>query len=365
MNAELRRLVDALPALVWSALPDGRAEFFNQYYLDFVGLSAEQAKDWGWAVAVHPDDLAGLTATWLRILASDAPGEAEARLRRADGEYRWCLFRANPVRDEAGKTVRWYGTNADIDDHKRSEEAIAALREALARANRLASLTALTASVAHEVSQPLAGIMLNANTCLRMLAATPPDVDGAMETARRTIRDGNRAAEVITRLRGLFGRRDAPNDLVDLNEATREVLALSTSELQRNRVVLRVELADGLPPVVGDRIQLQQVVLHLVSNAVDAMTAVNDRPRQLTVRTEQVEGDRVRLTVEDSGVGIDPEQVGRLFEPFYTTKPSGMGVGLAVSRSIIDSHGGTLWAAPNDGPGTTFAFSIPTVIRDR
>ena len=174
---------------------------------------------------------------------------------------------------------------------------------------RVTSLGALTASIAHEVNQPLSGIITNASTCLRMLAADPPNVDGARETARRTIRDGNRASEVITRLRALFGKKDATTESVDLNEATREVIALSLSELQRNRVILRPELADDLPPVTGDRVQLQQVILNLLLNASDAMSGVDDRPRQLVIRTERDEDDRVRLTVQDAGVGFEPQEL--------------------------------------------------------
>jgi signal transduction histidine kinase len=217
----------------------------------------------------------------------------------------------------------------------------------------------LTASIAHEVSQPLSGIITNASTCLRMLAADPPNVDGARETARRTIRDGNRASEVVTRLRALFSKKETTIESVDLNEATREVVALSLCELQRNRVILRTELASDLPVVTGDRVQLQQVVLNLLRNASDAMSAVEDRPRQLLIRTERDEGGRVRLTVQDAGVGLDPQAMDRLFEAFYTTKNEGMGMGLSISRSIIERHHGRLWAAPNDGPGATFSFSIP------
>jgi signal transduction histidine kinase len=217
----------------------------------------------------------------------------------------------------------------------------------------------MTASIAHEVNQPLSGIITNASTCLRMLAADPPNVDGARETARRTIRDGNRASDVISRLRALFSKKNATTELVDLSEAAQEVIALSMSELQRNRVILRSELDNGVPPVMGDRVQLQQVVLNLLINALDAMKDVDDRPRQLEIRTERDEGDRVRLMVQDTGVGLDPQSVERLFEAFYTTKSGGMGIGLSVSRSIIESHHGRLWAAPNDGPGATFSFSIP------
>jgi C4-dicarboxylate-specific signal transduction histidine kinase len=251
-----------------------------------------------------------------------------------------------------------------VTERRLSEEALAKVRSELAHVARVTTLGALTASIAHEVNQPLSGIITNASTCLRMLAADPPNVDGARETARRTIRDGHRASDVITRLRALFAKQDTTAESMDLNEATREVVALSLSELQRSRVILREELAEDLPPVTGDRVQLQQVILNLLRNAVDAMSGVDDRPRKLAIRTERDEHDRVRLTVQDTGVGFEPQAEGRLFEAFYTTKKGGMGIGLSVSRSIIESHHGRLWSAPNDGPGATFSFSLPRAPKD-
>ena len=224
---------------------------------------------------------------------------------------------------------------------------------------RVTTLSTLTASIAHEVNQPLSGIITNAGTCLRMLDANPPNIDGARETARRTIRDGNRASDVITRLRALFSKKEFTLESLDLNEATREVIALSLSDLQRNRVILQSELADDLPSITGDRIQLQQVILNLLRNASDAMVGVHDRPRQLLIRTEREDGDRVRVTVRDAGVGLDRQSMDKLFDAFYTTKSGGMGIGLSVSRSIVERHHGRLWAEPNDGPGATFSFSIP------
>ena len=480
----LKLIVDTIPALAWSARRDGSAEFFNQLYLHFIGLSAEQASGWGWTAAVHPDDMNGLAATWQRILASEAPGEAEARLRRYDGDYRWFLLRTNPLRDETGTVVNWYGVNTDIEDRKRAEvelrraydsfsdaqrlsktgsfitdlvgddhnwsdeayrifefdpgtkvsvqrirdvihpddlpsfesviargmsgvdvnfafrtvtaggavkhvrgvahviervegrpmfvgalqdatetmvaeEALSRARSELAHVARVTTLSTLTASIAHEVNQPLSGIVTNASTCLRMLDADPPNLEGARETARRTIRDGNRASDVIVRLRALFSKREFTLELLDLNEATREVIALSLSDLQRSRVVLQSDLADDLPTVTGDRIQLQQVILNLLRNASDAMLDLQDRPRQLLIRTEQEDGGRVRVSVRDAGVGVEAEGIEKLFDAFYTTKGDGMGIGLSVSRSIIESHHGRLWAEPNDGPGATFSFSIP------
>jgi len=606
----LKLIIDTIPALAWSARPDGSAEFFNRHYLDFIGLSAEQAGGWGWTAAVHPDDLNDLAATWQRIMTSEAPGEAEARLRRHDGAYRWFLFRTNPLRDEQGNIAKWYGINADIEDRKRAEdalrkserqfrllvetipalvwcgtpegeldylnqraveylghtpgslaggrwlelvhpdqrdatvrrwlhsittgssyddvyqlrradgqyrwiqsvgepfhdtagriaywygqivdiddqkraevelrraydsfadaqrlsktgsfitdlvgddhnwseetyrifefepgtkvsvqkiqavihpddrpsfesmiaramtgvdvtfsfrivtaqggekhvrgiahviekiegrpmfvgalqdvtesmvaeEALNRARSELAHVARVATLSTLTASITHEVNQPLSGIITNAGTCLRMLDASPPNLDGARETVRRTIRDGHRASEVVTRLRALFRKKEFTLEPLDLNEATREVVMLSWSELQRNRVIVQSELADDLPSITGDRVQLQQVVLNLLRNASDAMVGVHDRPRQLLIRTEREANDGVRVIVRDAGTGFDRQNMDKLFDPFYTTKTDGMGIGLSVSRSIVERHHGRLWAEPNVGPGATFSFSIP------
>jgi C4-dicarboxylate-specific signal transduction histidine kinase len=247
----------------------------------------------------------------------------------------------------------------DVTAQRRSEEALGRLRSELAHVARVASVGRLTASIAHEVNQPLAGVVANASTCLRMLERESPNLDGARTTARRAVRDAMRASEVISHVRALVTRTAATAGPVDLNEATREVLALSRGELRRARATARLELAEDLPPVLGDRVQLQQVVLNLLRNAVQAMDDVVDRPKEVVIRTAADDG-RVTLSVQDAGVGVDPREADRLFDAFYTTKPEGMGVGLSVSRSIIESHGGRLWAAPNDGPGATFALSIPS-----
>jgi PAS domain S-box-containing protein len=659
MNIELSRVVDALPDLVWTALPDGHIDFVNRRWCEYTNLGLDESCGRGWQSVIHPEDLPELLERWRSILASGKPGEMEARLRRSDGEYRWFLFRVCPLVDASGQLVKWCGTNTDIenrrqaeadlrvpwwirsraredhfssvadniaalaalvtpsgqfevvnrqtlvffgatldelkhraiadavhpddlprviatwresvetgclydveerlcradgvyrwfhtqgvplrdteghivlwylvqmdvDDRKQSEillagerrllemvadcrsmseileticrlvestasgcycsvvlidpsgtrvergaapslpasymnfcigqpvnidagpcamaaylnkqviaadlttetrwaewcrsalahglhscwstpisstadkvlgsfalyyseprtptplhqslieqctnivriaverrlseETLNRLRSELAHVARVKSLGVMTASIAHEVNQPLLGIITNASTCLRMLAAKSPNIDGACETARRTIRDANRASDVITRLRALFSNKDAATESVNLNEAAQEVIALFLRELQRGRVILRTEFADDLPPVVGDRVQLQQVILNLVRNASDAMSTVNDRPRELTVRSERDQDDCVRLTIKDTGVGFSQEAADRLFQAFYTTKNDGMGIGLSVSRSIIEAHHGRLWATVNNGPGVTFSFSIP------
>ena len=608
-----RAIIDTIPTMAWSTHPDGYCDYVNRRWLETTGLSSEESLGWNWGAAIHPDDLKDLVEYWQRCLASGATVNVEARMRLFDGAYRWFLFRASPLRDESGTIVKWYGTNTDIDDRKRAEDALRAseltlretvdnipglvaktnptggleflnrrtleyfgksieemetwavdgtihpddvrgviearkksieewkpyeyevrcrgadgkyrwfqvrgglpLRDAkgaltsryllltdiedrrraeeevrrkedflataqrlslsgsfswcldtnevvfseeayrifefdrdlpvtleqidnrihpedrhllpqkrkeastlgegqdyqirllmpdasvkylhttstetrdtsgrrqyigalqdvtqrwlaegalnkaraeLAHVARVTALSALTASIAHEVNQPLSGIVTNAGTCLRMLDANPPNLEGARETARRTIRDGNRASEVITRLRALFSKTSTTFESFDLNETAEEVIALSLSELRRDGVVLQLDLGAGLPSVFGDRIQIQQVILNLLRNASDAMSAVSDRPKELLVKTEREESaGSLRLSVKDAGVGITPEIEEKLFEAFYTTKDDGMGIGLSVSRSIMESHQGRLWATRNDGPGSTFSFSMP------
>jgi PAS domain S-box-containing protein len=307
---------------------------------------------------VHPEDAPLLFEMIDRARREGSAFDHEHRLLMPDGSVKYLTLVASATRNEEGQ-LEYIGATQDVTRRRLSEEALGKARSELARVARVTSLGALTASITHEVSQPLSGIITNASTCLRMLSADPPNVDGALETVRRTIRDGNRASEVITRLRALFSKKDPTTESVDLNEAAREVIALSLAELKRSRVILRPEFSEDLPHVTGDRVQLQQVILNLLLNASDAMSGVEDRPRQLVIRTERDDRDYVRVTVQDAGVGVEPQSVDKLFDAFYTTKNGGMGIGLSVSRSIIESHHGRLWASPNDGPGATFSFSIP------
>jgi len=608
----LAAIINTIPTTAWTTRPDGYCDFLNQVWLDYTGLTVEKAQGWGWAEAIHPDDRKNLVEEWQACLASGTQVDTEARIRRFDGSYRWFLIRANPLRDESGNILKWYGTCVDIDDRKRGEEALRArelswrqivdnipgfvgttralgeveflnrqtleyfgktteelkdwalidavhpddlprvievrkqsietgqiyevehrcrradgiyrwfqvrglpvrdaenkvtawyllltdiddrkraeaqieqaylrlaeaqrlsktgsfitdlaadehnwseetfrifdfdpatkvtaqrirdvihpadllsfdamiaramtgedvdfvfriltsgsamkhirgmarimvqsadrplfigalqdvteskiaeealnkARSELADVARVTTLNALTASIAHEINQPLASLITNASIALRRLTADPPNVDGARETVMRTIRDGNRASDVITRLRALFSKRELTLEPLDLNEVTREIIALFSDQLQRKRVLLLTDFEAGLPAVKGDRVQLQQVILNLLRNASDAMSNIDDRARELLIRTGIEEVDRVRLSVRDAGVGLEPQAAERLFQPFYTTKSGGMGIGLSISRSIIEAHQGRLWAAPNAGPGATFSFSIPRI----
>ena len=307
---------------------------------------------------VHPDDMPLLFDMVERARGDGGDFEYDHRLQMPDGSVKYLHLIGHATRDRDGR-LEYIGAVQDVTQRRLGEQALGEARSELARVARVASFGALTASIAHEVNQPLSGIVTNASTCLRMLAADPPNVEGARETAQRTIRDGNRASDVIKRLRALFSKRNATTESLDLNEATREVLALSLGDLHRNRVILETKLASALPPVTGDRVQLQQVILNLLQNASDAMSSIDDRPRRLLIRTEQDDGDHVRVMVQDAGVGFPPQDADRLFDAFYTTKDNGMGIGLSVSRSIVERHHGRLWAVPNDGPGATVSFSIP------
>jgi PAS domain S-box-containing protein len=360
-------LLQHLPVSTWTLEPDGTPDFVNQVWLDFASQTLDFVRSHpeAWMTAVHPEDRAMAAKVFWDGVRSGRGFNMETRsLRAQDGTYRWHLIQAVVLRDSKGKVLKFVGTTTDIDEQKRTEEALRRSQMELAHAARVTTMGVLAASIAHEVNQPLSGIITNASTCIRMLTADAPNVEGAIETARRTVRDGYRASEVIKRLRSLFSKKTMMTESVNLNEAAQDVIALSLSECQRNHITVYPELAEDLPSITGDRVQLQQVILNLLLNAVQAMSTVNDRPRRLIVRTEREMADHVRLTVQDTGVGLDAQGVAKCFDAFYTTKSEGMGIGLSVSRSIIESHHGRIWATPNNGPGAKFSFSIPLNLND-
>jgi PAS domain S-box-containing protein len=480
----LRLVIDTIPTLVWRAGPEGIPDFLNQPALDYTGLSSDQTET-GWPRAFHPDDKKGMLQKWSAIRESGMRGGLEARLRRFDGEYRWFLFQAEPLRDEAGNIVKWYGSSTDIEDRKRAEEELrrseAKLAEAqrvsqtgsfvwnvstgerfgskeffrilgfdeprsvtfemvlqrahpedrafvdqtidcatrdgkdldyehrllmpdgsvkyvhvvahavrdqadqlefvgavvditatkqaeeklhtarmeLAHVTRVATLGELTASIAHEVNQPLAAVVANADAALRWLDRETPDLAAARRSVEWVINDSYRASEVIRHVRALANKTDVEKAPLDFNQVVKDAIVLVQRELTSQRISLRAELAPARMTVFGDRIQLQQVIINLLINGIEAMQPVSGRPRELIIRSGQEESNQVRLSVTDCGVGISAENVSRLFNAFFTTKTNGLGMGLSICRSIVEAHGGRLSASGNEGPGATFQFVLP------
>jgi len=485
----LRLVIDTIPAHVWSTRPDGSVDFINRRWLESTGQAMGDALGWDWGSVVHPDDLARYVDEWHAALAAGKPMESEARLRRADGKYRWWLIRNVPLRDELGNIVKWYGTAIDIEDRKRAEEALRqseeqwrdvfennptmyfmvdaagkviavnpfgaeqlgynvdelvgqpvlgvfyesdreaaqrnvalcleqigrakswearkvrkdgtviraretakavprangpivliaceditehkraeeALRQAqvdLAHVNRVTTMGELTASLAHEVNQPIAAAVTNANTCMRWLAADTPNLKEARAAAMRIVKDGKRAGEIISRIRLLFKKGTPERESVDVSEVIEEMIVLLRSEAMRYSISVRTELAEDLPQVLGDRVQLQQVLMNLIMNSIDAMKDV-DGMRDLIIKSERGEDEQLLISVSDTGVGLPPQQADQIFNAFFTTKPNGTGMGLRISRSIVESHGGRLWAADNSPRGASFYLTLPAKVEAR
>lgn len=354
----LRLVIDTTPAMIHSARPDGYLDFFNKRWLEYQGVSLDDLLGWRWTSVIHPDDLAQLVDRWQTSLANGKPFEAEARLRRADGEYRLTLHRQVPLRDETANIVKWYGSVIDIEDRRRAEEQLHQAQADLARVTRMAAMGELAAAIAHEVNQPLGAVVANASASLRWLAGQPPNLEEAREAIERTVREATRASDVIRRIHALLQKGPSQMERLDVNAVIREVLTLAGNEILRGGVAVQTELAPYVPNVLGDRIQLQQVLLNLILNSIDAMNTVTGRPRELLIKSvKHPEG--VLIEVHDSGVGVDPERADSIFEPFFTTKSQGIGMGLSISRSIVEAHGGRLWFTPGSSHGTIFQFTVP------
>jgi C4-dicarboxylate-specific signal transduction histidine kinase len=281
--------------------------------------------------------------------------EAEDALKRAHDQLEARVEERTAALSETNRQLR-----DEMAERRRAEEAYQQAQGELAHVTRVLSMGEMTASIAHEVNQPLSGVMINANAGLRWLAADTPNIDEARQAINRIIRDGRRAGDVIARIRALSKKTGTSREKMDINEAIEEIVGLAQGEARRNATVISLQLMKGLPPVTGDRVQLQQVVLNLVMNGIEAMSTVTGHLRELTVKTENDKDGRIRVSVRDAGIGFEPETKERLFDAFYTTKRTGLGIGLSISRSIVASHGGRLWAVQNDGPGATFLFTIPT-----
>ena len=308
---------------------------------------------------VHPADLPLFQQTAERGATEGKDFAFEHRLQLRDGSIKHLQIVAHRVPNDSPDGVEFVGAVMDITERKRSEDALDKMRQDLAHVSRVSSLGQMAASIAHEINQPLAAIVINGNASLRWLAGESPNLHEAREATRRIVRDGQRAGDVITRLRSLFQRRGPLKEQLGINEVVHEVIAITRGEVLMGGATVRTHLADGLPLVTGDRIQLQQLALNLIMNAVESMSGVQGRVREVVISTGRGEGDELLVAVQDSGVGLDPEGRDKIFDAFYTSKSVGMGMGLAISRSIAEHHGGRLWAVSNEGPGATFLFTIP------
>ena len=358
----LRELTETIPQMLWSAEPNGAIDYCNQRALGYTGLSAEEVRGAGWMRAVHDADVDKLRQAWAAAVSTGKPFQQEFRcLRAADRQYRWCISSALPLCDQKGCVIKWFGSVVDLHDWKEAQQVLQMTQAELARVSRLTTMGELAASIAHEINQPLAAINNNASACLRLLAdrnLQPEILHGAL---KEIVADGTRASAVIARIRAFISKAPSEKNEINLNEVIQEVLALARHELHENRVLLELRLTDAPLFVLGDRVQLQQVFLNLIMNGIEAMSTVTDRPRSLCVESQIDESGNVLASVADSGPGLASEP-DSLFTPFFTTKEKGMGMGLCISRSLVEGHGGTLWARPNSPRGAAFYVTLPALI---
>ena len=360
---ELRLLVDTVPTMIWLMTPAGLPYYFNKRFVDWAGIDSAKEEPRGtrqFASHVelfHPDDRAAVKAVFQKSFARGEPLQHKGRLCRKDGEYRWIDSRFEPLRDEDGTILRWYGVNFDIDDEVRAQESLRLADERLARALRAASLSELSVSIAHELNQPLQAVVANAGAFQRWLNADPPNFDHASRVAQKIIRNADAAAQVISRIRALFSKTEGEPHAIDLNAVIREVCDLLGDRLASSSVKLDLHLDPRLPATAADHVQMEQVVLNLVRNGIEAMQDVSINVRSLRIVSRRQNDGTVEVEVRDRGRGLsNPE---RIFEAFYTTKPDGMGMGLAICRSIVEAHRGRLWAENVETGGASITFSLP------
>ncbi len=358
----LSQLVETLPAMIDCATPDGEPIYRSQRLREFLGYGIDELDGTGKArstatleAGVHPDDLAGVEESYSRSLSTGEPYAHRHRLRRFDGEYRWVETRAAAMRNVDGAIAQWNVICLDIDAEVRVREELQLARDTLARASQAASLAELSASIAHEVNQPLAAVVANSHACQRWLSSDPPNMERAQKTVDRIIRDANSVADVVSRIRALFKQSMESRSYTTLSSAIGEAHDLMAEEAVRRRVRMEIDVEGDLPLVAFDRVQIQQVLTNLIRNGMDAMESiVDDRVLGMRVRRS---GDAVRTEISDRGPGVPFSE--KIFEPFFTTKAHGMGMGLAICRSIVESHGGRLWTERNDPHGAKFVFTLP------
>jgi PAS domain S-box-containing protein len=362
---QLRLLIDAIPALVWCATPDGEPSYLNKRMIDFTGMALDSfdhlqgrsLRSLARLAIVHPDELAELEQLWSHSVQTGATLSMRHRLRRVDGVYHWVDLRAEPLRNDDDDIIQWYGVCVDIEGETRMEDELRAAQAKLSRASQAASLSELSASIAHEVNQPLAAVIANSHACQRWLSTEPPNLQRARITVERITRDANGAADVVSRIRALFKPTVSTRESVNLNEVIAEVRKLIGDDVTKKNISIEIDLEGNLPSTLVDRVQIQQVLVNLTRNGIDAMESSTEYPKSLLIRSRRTGMNEVLIEVRDRGGGI--EDVERIFEPFFTTKKNGMGMGLAICRSIIEAHDGQLRATKNEPRGATLSFTLP------
>jgi PAS domain S-box-containing protein len=349
---KFREALETMPALAFVVDPNGNRTFFNLGWLEYTGLKSEQASGSGWEAAVHPEDLKRVTERWRESRTTGQPLDYEARLRRgSDGVYRWFQTRARPLRDNRGQIVKWCAVANDIEDRKDAEQ----LRADLTHASRVSTMGELVASISHELAQPITATTNNAKASLRWLQRDPPDLTQVRKGTESIIEAGTFASEIIDRLRSLYKKSPPKQELVALNEVIGEMAGIMRGEARVHGVSIRTDLKDDLPKTVGDRVQLQQVLMNLMLNGIEAM---KDSGGVLTVKSQLGEDGQIEISVNDTGPGLPLGKADQIFDSFFTTKPQGSGMGLAISKSIVESQGGRIWANGDGGRGATFHFTL-------
>jgi PAS domain S-box-containing protein len=352
-DRRFREAIEAMPAMAYITRPDGNCTFVNRGWIEFTGLTTEQSAGSGWHAAVHPQDLSQLVNKWQAALASGEPLEHETRIcRAADGAFRWFLMRAAPLKDSHGKILNWCGAATDIEDRKRAEQ----LQADLTHVNRVSTMGELVASISHELLQPITATTLNAKASLRWLQRDPPDLTKVRQGTEKIIESGIFAAEIIDRLRSLYKKAPPKRELVAINEVVCEIASMLKNEARSHEVLICTELKKDLPAISADRVQLQQVLMNLMLNGIEAM---RDTGGVLTVKSQSDVQGVIQISVSDTGHGLPPDKADKLFESFFTTKAEGSGMGLPISKSIVEAHGGRIWASGNGGQGATFHFTLP------
>lgn len=354
---ELTLMIETIPGLVWCASPDGELTYINERIHRYFGAQDRDLMKGGWAQFLHPDDVAQTVDAWSNSVATREPFAVQARLRGTDGTFRWFHSLGQLGLDSQGNPSRWYGLMIDIDEAKRIEDTLRTTQEQLSHAAQVATLGELSASIAHEVNQPLAAVVANGHACLRWLAAEPPNLEKTGEAAERVVRDGRDAADVLRRIRALFKRSENQREKLNLNNVVVEVAGLVRTETLRQNVSVVLDLEEDLPPLMADRVQLQQLILNIFINAIDAMRMIDNGARRIAVRSRRAGASQILMEIADSGAGIADKAP--VFDTFFSTKTNGMGMGLAICRSIVESHGGRIWAENVPGCGAKFCFLLP------